>query len=72
MKELVHLAFEDEVGKEFSIRLEDPVADIDKNKVESAAKAIVESGAFRVKGRLKKLLEAEKIVIDTQTIVSYR
>ena len=32
MKELVHLAFEDEVGKEFS-------------------KAIVESGAFRVKGR---------------------
>ncbi len=71
MRTVLVVTFEDEVGKHRRIIINNPVNDLDRNKVETFARVIIEAGVFSTKGRYKKLLLAEKIVTETNTLVSY-
>ena len=71
MRTVLVVTFEDEVGKHRRIIINDPVDDVDSTKVQMFAKIIIEAGVFSTKGRYKKLLSAEKIVTETQTLVSF-
>lgn len=72
MKRYLNMAFEDELGKSFTMRVDDPVDEINADAVDGAAKVIIESGAFRVKGQLKDFVSAELLTITTQSIVDHR
>ncbi|CAC9935751.1 hypothetical protein PEPNEM18_01594 [Aedoeadaptatus nemausensis] len=72
MKKYLNMAFEDELGKSFTMRVDDPVDDVNADAVDGAAKVIVESGAFRVKGHLKEFVSADLLTINSQRIVDHR
>lgn len=72
MKKYLNMAFEDELGKSFTMRVDDPVDGVDADAVDGAAKVIVESGAFRVKGHLKEFVSADLLTINSQRIVDHR
>lgn len=72
MKKYLTMAFEDELGKGYKMRIDNPIADINADKADAAAKTIVESGAFRAKGHLKEFLSADIVTINTERVVDHR
>lgn len=72
MKKYLTMAFEDELGKGYKMRIDNPIADINADKADAAAKTIVESGAFREKVHLKEFLSADVVTINTERVVDHR
>lgn len=71
-REYINLAFEDELGKNATLRVDSPKADLDGDAVEGAATAIVDAGVFRKKGRFTKLLAADIVTVSTRNLVDNR
>lgn len=71
MKQVLILIFEDDEGKRFTLRVNDPKEDLTREEVGQAMNEILASKVFPKEGNLTKVVSAEMVSTDVDVLFDY-